>query len=364
LTATTAVAAQFDDPLPHLAGAGTAIPRCEGRLRGDRGRGGSLGGLQQHGCTSGSVGATSSGSALVETRFSTRRLAPSTRRLAGGSLIQVKGIGPSGTCDFSGEVVPPEATIRAVRRTTPLFGLGLVDAVPDTTFKSLARNQARFTPQTAGRPNMVTDVVSGKTRVGKFGWKSQVPNLMHFSGDAYLNEMGITSPLFPTENCPGGDYAAHLRPRSRSRGRRRGRRVLPRLRDAARSAPARADDAASWPGLPLRQVGCDNCHVRTLTTGASRVGALAYKTFQPYSDFPLHDMGSLGDGIEQGLATGRDAHGPLWGVHIMTSFLHDGSAATVKDAIPAHDGQGRGRVILQRVVRRPEARLLAFVNSL
>src|SRR5207245_1642531 len=60
-------------------------------------------------------------------------------------------------------------------------------------------------PATAGRANIVTDVVTGRPAVGKFGWKSQVPNLMHFSGDAYLNEMGITSPLFPNENCPQGD---------------------------------------------------------------------------------------------------------------------------------------------------------------
>src|SRR5262249_50714398 len=123
----------------------------------------------------------------------------------GGSLIQGNGIGPQGACTFVGEVVPAQATLVARRRTTPLFGLGLVDAVPDATFFALARKQAHSEPATAGRPNIVTDVTTGRPAVGKFGWKSQVPSLLVFSGDAYLNEMGITTPMFPDENCPQGD---------------------------------------------------------------------------------------------------------------------------------------------------------------
>src|SRR5439155_10237706 len=103
------------------------------------------------------------------------------------------------------EVVPSQATITAGRRTTPLFGLGLVDAVPDEKLVALAARETRWHPETAGRPNLVTDVTTGLPAVGKFGWKSQVPNLLQFSADAYLNEMGITTPLFPNESCPQGD---------------------------------------------------------------------------------------------------------------------------------------------------------------
>jgi len=134
-----------------------------------------------------SQGATGGGSETVETRFGT--LMHQTFDLLtalGGSLIQTDGIGPAGRCTFVGEKVPAAATIVAGRRTTPLFGLGLVDAVPDATFLALARKQARRHPDVAGRPNMVTDVTTGATVVGKFGWKSQVPNLLQFSGDAYL----------------------------------------------------------------------------------------------------------------------------------------------------------------------------------
>jgi hypothetical protein len=142
----------------------------------------------------------------TETRFGTitnGHFDPLTQ--FGGSLIQSKGIGgePDATCNIAGETVPAEATIKAKRRTTPLFGLGLVDSVPDQVFIAIAQLQKRFTPETAGRPNHI-EVATGQA-VGKFGWKSQVPTLKQFSADAYLNEMGITSPTFPSENCPQGN---------------------------------------------------------------------------------------------------------------------------------------------------------------
>src|SRR6185503_10119890 len=108
---------------------------------------------------------------------------------------------------FRAETVPAAATIVTKRRTTPLFGLGLVDAVPDADFIALAVKQAARGDGTAGRVSIVADVVHGGTAVGKFGWKAQVPNLMQFSADAYFNEMGITSPLFAAENCPKGNCA-------------------------------------------------------------------------------------------------------------------------------------------------------------
>src|SRR5262249_8332888 len=117
----------------------------------------------------------------------------------GGSLLQSKVI-----AGCEGETIPPEANIVTKRVTTPLFGIGLVDAVPDTTFLWVALLQKFIWPDTAGRPNFVADI-TGQIRVGRFGWKSQVPSVKEFAGEAYLNEMGITSPMFPEENCPGGD---------------------------------------------------------------------------------------------------------------------------------------------------------------
>jgi CxxC motif-containing protein (DUF1111 family) len=291
------------------------------------------------------------GSARLETRFGRLKDGSFDPMVKfGGSLLQDNGIGKVGRYKYDGERVPPEATIVAQRRTTPLFGLGLVDAVPGGTFLALAdmQNKDPATRNTAGRPNMVIQLgpngEPGPLVVGKFGWKAQVPTLFQFSGDAYLNEMGITNPMFPNENCPEGDCSTL----------------------AGNPAPDRNDDGAGVtnfanfmtllappPRGPItadvtageaifKSIGCANCHVPALTTGDDHpVAALKGQTFFPFSDFLLHDMGSLGDGIVQGVATGREMRtAPLWGLREIKRFLHDGRATTVDKAILEHDGQG------------------------
>src|SRR5262249_22709618 len=115
----------------------------------------------------------------------------------GGSLIQANGI-VTDVCSVPAETVPPEATVTTRRDTPPLFGLGLIDAIPDSQILRWADPTDRNRDGISGRPNMVGG------RVGRFGWKAQVATLHDFSGDAYLNEMGITSPEFPNENAPQG----------------------------------------------------------------------------------------------------------------------------------------------------------------
>ena len=124
-----------------------------------------------------------------------------------GTLVHAKGIGLFNGVNFVGEVVPPEANVVALRRVNPLFGLGLVDAVPDQTLEDLARLEQDLTPATAGRANVVTDVASGQPRVGRFGWKCQIGTVLTFAANAYQNEIGVTTPFFPNENCPQGDCA-------------------------------------------------------------------------------------------------------------------------------------------------------------
>ncbi|MBL8115688.1 MAG: hypothetical protein JNK60_22595, partial [Acidobacteria bacterium] len=289
----------------------------------------------------------------------------------GGSLIQAQGIGTAGTsasCDYQAESVPPEATIVARRITTPLFGLGLVDAVPDGAFEDIARGQRQLSPETAGKVNRVANLVTGRTSVGKFGWKNQNPSLAQFSADAYLNEMGITSQLFPEENCPQGDCAKLVCD------------PIPGIEDQDGDAelfthfmtllapPARGPitrDVRSGE-LVFQAAGCASCHLPTLKTGPSSVKALDRVEFHPYSDFLLHDMGSLGDGIEQGEAKGRDMRtAPLWGLRVRTRFLHDGRAGKLEDAIREHDGQGRrSRERFESLSRDQKSALLAFLSSL
>jgi CxxC motif-containing protein (DUF1111 family) len=324
------------------------------------------------------VGATGGGSTFLETRFGTTTNGAFDPLVQiGGSLIQTDGIGPQGTCDFVGEHVPPQATIVARRRATPLFGLGLVNAVPDAALVALASAEARRQPETAGRPNMVLDMTTGGPAIGKFGWKSQMPNLLQFSADAYRNEMGITTPLAPDENCPQGDCALLACD------------PVPGVDDDLEDVdlftdfmsflappPQQPDGGSSrdssrrrrWsPGSRLfEQIGCASCHVRSLNTGESDVAALRFRTFQPYSDFLLHDMGGLGDGIEQGQATGAEMRtAPLWGLRLFTTFLHDGRATTVEDAILAHDGQGRAaRNRFAALPADEKEQLLAFLRTL
>jgi CxxC motif-containing protein (DUF1111 family) len=328
------------------------------------------------------VGATGGGSTRLETRFGLTvngvfdpldGFGASGLSL-GGSLIQDHGIGFFNGVNFVGEVVPPQANTVARRRTTPLFGLGLVDNVPDQTFIDLQQ-------QTGGRANMVFDVASNQTKVGRFGWKCQQASLFAFSGDAYLNEMGITTPRFPAsgvgfinENCPQGNcalLAANPGPSNPPDG----------TNDADLSSLVAFTDFMTFLGPPPRgditaqvqqgatlfgQIGCANCHVPSLTTGPNASAALDQVTFFPYSDFLLHDMGSLNDGIAQGGArTNEMRTAPLWGLRLLTTFLHDGSANNIPQAILRHDGEGAAaRNAFSRLKESQKNDLIAFLKSL
>jgi CxxC motif-containing protein (DUF1111 family) len=286
-----------------------------------------------------------------------------------GQLLHERGIGIFNGVDFVGEVVPKEANVVARRRTTPLFGLGLVDSVPDETLQEIAQLQQFFTPETAGRANVVTDVFSGQPRVGRFGWKCQIGTVLTFTGNAFLNEMGVTTPFFPHENCPQGDCALLAANPARSNPNDTTETVTqiadhtiflapPPPRAQTREARAGANEFA--------RIGCADCHIPALQTGPNSIAALDSVVFVPYSDFLLHDMGALGDGIVQSGASGREMRtAPLWGARVRTSFLHDGRAATLQDAILAHDGQGKtARDRFAGLNDHRKHQILEFLNSL
>jgi CxxC motif-containing protein (DUF1111 family) len=260
----------------------------------------------------------------------------------GGPLLQNRAIHPDAL-----ERVPAQANVVATRITTPLFGAGLIEAIADA---DIVRNAARRQPDgIQGRVSMVDDPASGVQRVGRFGWKAQHATLTAFSADAYNGEMGITNRLFPRENAPNGN-AALLARHDR----------VPELEDAPDPGTGRSDfdRAADFmrflapPAVPARpsasalagaavfeRLGCAACHLPVMNTGPHPVTALSGRTVALYSDLLLHDMGSLGDGIEQGGAGAREMRtAPLWGLRLRRAFLHDGRATTVTQAIAAHDG--------------------------
>jgi CxxC motif-containing protein (DUF1111 family) len=295
----------------------------------------------------------------------------------GGPLLQARGTYEldGATHVFHAEVIPREATIVATRRTPPLFGLSLVDATPDATFIALAAQQAARNDGTAGRVAMVDNLAAGMQTVGKFGWKAQIPTLFQFAGDAYLNELGVTSPFFPNENCPSG-RCEELKHNPR-----------PGLNDTGGDTQALTDFLmflAPPPRGPItpdvlageaifQRIGCESCHVSTLQTGDHPVAALHRVTYHPYSDFLLHDMGTMGDRIEQGAASGTEMRTPpLWGIRFRDAryggaryLTHDGRAPQVEGAIAAHAGQGAAaRIRFQQLNATERRQLIAFVDSL
>jgi CxxC motif-containing protein (DUF1111 family) len=287
----------------------------------------------------------------------------------GGSLIQDHGIGVFNGVNFVGETVPATANTVAQRRTTPLFGLGLVDATPDAEFRVIASLEHFYAPDAAGTVALVTNLTTNKQAVGKFGWKDGNPTLFQFAGDAYLNEMGITSPQFPNENCPQGDcslLAANPRPDLNDAD---GADVIAFTNFMQFLAPPPRGPRTAATVFGERvfdSIGCAICHTPTLVTGRNAVLALSNVVYHPFSDFLLHDMGSLGDGIVQGAANARQMRtAPLWGLRAAGRLLHDGRAATPVDAILAHDGQAsRARNRFASLDAASKQALLAFLNSL
>src|SRR5262249_30653002 len=233
------------------------------------------------------------------------------------------------------------------RMTTPLFGAGLIEAIPDADI--IRRANAAKPQGISGRVSLVTDVATGQTRVGRFGWKAQQATLLAFAGDAYLNEMGITNRLFPHENAPNGNAALLAQ-----------YDLVADPEDEVDPATGKSDIdkfadfmrlLAPPPQLPLTRnaqagkttftdIGCDGCHTPVMTTAPSSVHALDRKQVALFSDLLLHDMGALGDGIMQGTAGPREMKtAPLCGLRMRTQYLHDGRAANVDSAIRMHDGE-------------------------
>jgi mono/diheme cytochrome c family protein len=249
--------------------------------------------------------------------------------------------------------VPAGANLISVRNAPPLFGLGLVDEVPDATILAGAVARARGIH---GRANIVSGA-DGQQAVGRFGWKAQVPRLEQFVATALRDEHGITSPLAPRDLTADGvrpDCAAY--------------------RGAPKDAGALVDSLTAFvrslEPLPPQgrqprgnaifvHTGCADCHTPTLAAG-DKVLAL-------YSDLLLHDMGpALNDGVVQGQAQGSDWRTtPLWGLSVRARFLHDGRAHSIESAILAHGGEAAQVVQGFRGLNRDErSALLAFLSSL
>jgi len=286
----------------------------------------------------------------------------------GGSLLQLFAIEPK--CQ---ELLPPRANRVGQRQTTPLFGAGLIEAIPDSQILLSADLQRHSVPEQAGGVHHVTSVSDRQVHVGRFGWKAQQALLLDFSGDAYLNEMGITNDLFPHENAPNGnrqllaecDKVADPEDKARPDTGLRGidnftnfmRFLAPPPRGAITQRVRRGEAL-------FDQVGCAVCH-RPSYTAVSSHRVLNGQTVALYSDLLLHDVGT-GDQIAQGDAGPNEFRTPpLWGLRASAPYLHDGSAATPLQAIREHGKQAESaRKRFEKLSSEERDAFLDFLNSL
>jgi CxxC motif-containing protein (DUF1111 family) len=278
----------------------------------------------------------------------------------GGSLINDRAIFPS-----LQEFVPYAEKIRTFRTSTNTLGNGFVEAISSWELQDIANAQPGQSGGLIAGQVVYVPVLEAagpsNYRAGRFGWKNQHASLLSFSGDAYLNEMGITSTLFPTENTSlGRDVSAYdTVPDPEDPGGTpdnpsdidqftafmRATKAPPRDRGLAATADAQAGASL------FDQIGCGICHRSSFTTlpagevinqGAFTVPpALGNKVIHPYSDFLLHDVGT-GDGIVQngGQSTRNKLRTmPLWGARTRTRHMHDGESLTFRDAILRHGGE-------------------------
>ena len=316
-----------------------------------------------------SRGGVGGGGTSVATRFGkTTETGFDPLTSLGGSLLQLRSIAPAAR-----ELIPLEADVIARRQTPPLFGLGLVEAIPDATI--LAGVFDGKPDGVRGRAAIVKDLVTGADRVGRFGWKAQHATLLAFSADAYLNEMGITSRVLPVENAPNGKsnllitYDTTLDPEDTT-DPATGKADIDVSADFMRllaPPPPRPLTTTAAAGRALFEtIGCTVCHTPRLQTGASDISALNQKPVDLYSDLLLHDMGSLGDGIAQGDAgTHEFRTPPLWGVRLSATYLHDGRAPNLDTAIRMHEGEAAAaRDRYNALAAQKRLQLTSFLNSL
>jgi CxxC motif-containing protein (DUF1111 family) len=292
----------------------------------------------------------------------------------GGSLVHSRAIHPDIV-----ERVAFEDGIRTFRISTNTLGAGFVESIANATLLAIRNAQPASMRGTALTvPVLEAD---GHGRIGRFGWKSQHASLESFSADAYLNEMGITSPLFPDENTSSGRDVGGYDP-------------VPDPEDdgvdivafadfmRATKAPARgplSEDTAAGKKV-FKEIGCATCHVTTIVTAAPGTiinagkfvvpKALGNKKIHPYSDFLLHDIGT-GDGIpflpaaEFASTANQIRTAPLWALRTRNRLMHDGLSFTKQEAILRHKGQAaRVTAAYEALSDADRALLLEFLDSL
>lgn len=278
----------------------------------------------------------------------------------------------------------------AFRIPTPVFGAGLIEAIPDSTILANMNADANLKSQLGikGHPNAHVGGVANRSgndgTITRFGWKAQNKSLLLFAGEAYNVEMGVTNQLFPQERdeTPGCVY----NPTPEDTNNFTGSPDYAVLSDIeafgnfmrmlAPPTPAPDTPTIVMGRAGFVTVGCAACHTPSMTTGPTAASvyprvklsaSLSNQTANLYSDLLVHQMGAnLADGVTQGSAAGNEFRtAPLWGVGQRVFFLHDGRTSNIVEAIEAHRGSGsEANAVINQFDQAPPQMQQAIVDFL
>ena len=282
------------------------------------------------------------------------------------------------------EAVPHGVPV-SLRLPPPVFGAGLIEAIPESEILSRADPNDTNGDGISGRPNWVTPPsfvphtepgAGSALRIGRFGRKAQTSSILQQTVDAYLQDMGITTDFHPDENRnpmaghphDGADVVADPEVPVGTVFA-----VVNYLRLLAPPAPGAPNAIRERGSVLFNDIGCAMCHTPVLHTGHATTAALTNKPVALYSDLLLHDMGdALADQRPDGQANGREWRTtPLWGMRLIRQFLngevflmHDGRARTIEEAILLHGGEAqRARNLFDALNAADRAALVEFVGS-
>ncbi|WP_418114180.1 di-heme oxidoredictase family protein [Vibrio scophthalmi] len=268
-------------------------------------------------------------------------------------------------------------TMLSARVAPPMIGLGLLESIPDETLQAWSDEADQDNDGISGKVNKVWDVQKQDFAIGRFGWKAGQPTLMQQNAAAFNGDVGLTSRLFPNENCTSAQTLCDELPNGGKHEVSDNILKFVEFYSQHLAVPVRRN--VQDPQVKLGQtlfndIGCQSCHKTNIKT-AQREGlpALSNQIIHPYSDMLLHDMGEgLADSRPEYLANGQEWRTtPLWGlgyteeVNGHTYLLHDGRARNVMEAVLWHGGEAEmsKQKVLKLNVNEREA-LIAFLNSL
>jgi CxxC motif-containing protein (DUF1111 family) len=260
------------------------------------------------------------------------------------------------------------------RLAPAVHGLGLLEAIPAEDILALADEHDADGDGISGKPNMVWDVLAQELRLGRFGWKAENPTANQQAADAAHNDMGLTSYYFPVEHCDGQSNCQDGLQNEHDADEETTNMFAFYFQTLAVPAQRDYDDPAVIRGRELFQtINCSACHHPRYVTGVHDIVSLTGQTIYPYTDVLLHDMGEgLSDHRPTYRANGQEWRTPpLWGIGLTqivnpkATFLHDGRAKTLEEAILWHGGEAEAsKEQFRKMGASDRDALIAFLNSL